>query len=257
MSRASNVIPIGYDRSQARNTMMSTDTGCTMSSDASIQSHPPAQFFSADDILRNSIADDHPIERRSTYSGRHGNGDSVLTTITRASWVRRSYPILATTPVLVPVRAQPKIVTYGKGTGRSRPVPKLPALPPDLPDKPAEETVQERPRTSRDDDVTLPSNRDLLQRRFLIRSKTLPARGTSNYPIASRLSTISSVPSDFSTSPEPWPRPGSHAAIDTITPRTSQASSVGIETASPTLGRHQLDLHEHGLEQTRERRKEV
>jgi hypothetical protein len=217
--------------------MMSTDTGYTMSSEASEQSHPPAQFFSADDILRSSIASDHPISRSNTYS--HSNRDSVvLTTLTRASWVRRSYPILASTPVLVPVRAHPKVVTYGKGSRYSRPIPPLPELPPEPPEKPAKPAEVDRPRTSHDE----PS-----RRRYLNRSKTLPARALFNYSGGSRLSTISSVPSD--SSPDRM-RPISR---EVPTPTTSHMDEENIKTmASPTMERVLPDLPNPELQQSTE-----
>ena len=134
MTRASNVIPIGYIASPLRSTMMSGDSRFTQDSLSTIPSHPPTQFFSADDILRNSLATnrdtrysdrDTVYSGRDTYIARDSVRDSVGTTYTRASY--NPAAIIAPAPVPVAVRGlQPKIVTFGKRG--SQPIPAVPAL---------------------------------------------------------------------------------------------------------------------------------
>src|SRR5437762_3468065 len=156
MSHASNVIPIGYIPSPLRNTMMSTDTGYSASSVTSPRSHPPTQFFSADDILRASISTNHRdtqySDRDTVYSDRdlryssirdtsYSNRDSTGTSYTRASIATRasvattayrSTAILTAAPVPVQVvRAQPKIITFGKQSASSSPIPAVPSLTPE------------------------------------------------------------------------------------------------------------------------------
>ena len=131
MTRGSNVIPIGYVPSTLRSTMLSTDTSFTHDSRSTFPSHPPTQFFSADDILRSSVA----TRRDTNYSERDSVRDSVGTTYTRASYnpnAYRSTAIIAPAPVPVAVRGlQPKIVTFGKRSSQSpqpSPVPAVPQL---------------------------------------------------------------------------------------------------------------------------------
>jgi len=139
MTRASNVIPIGYIPSPLRGTMMSTDTGLSentqhdsmMSSLPSPRSHPPTQFFSADDILRASLATSNRDTRYTDRDTMYSNRDSVGTTYTRASVATTAYrstAIIAAAPVPVAVRAQPKIFTFGKPSSATSPIPAVPQL---------------------------------------------------------------------------------------------------------------------------------
>jgi len=128
---------------------MSTETGHeSMSSLASPRSHPPTQFFSADDILRNSVAtnnrdtqyrDTMYSDRTSIRDTRYSNRDSTATDYTRASIATRasmatttyrSTAIIAPAPVPVNVRAAaPKLVTIGKRSpAQNSPIPAVPTL---------------------------------------------------------------------------------------------------------------------------------
>jgi len=136
MTRGSNVIPIGYVPSPHRETMMSSDTRFTHDSLSTIPPHPPTQFFSADDILRNSLATTHRdtrySDRDTVYTARDSVRDSVGTTYTRASYSTNAYrstAIIAAAPVPVAVRGlQPKIVTFGKRGSQTPPIPAVPQL---------------------------------------------------------------------------------------------------------------------------------
>jgi hypothetical protein len=134
MTRGSNVIPIGYVPSTLRSTMLSTDSRFTHDSQTSFPSHPPTQFFSADDILRNSVAttrrETHYSDRDTVYTTRDSVRDSVATTYTRASNAYQSTAIIAPAPVPVAVRGlQPKIVTFGRRTSsQPSPIPDVPTL---------------------------------------------------------------------------------------------------------------------------------
>lgn len=122
--------------------MMSTDTRYSTTSLPSPRSHPPTQFFSADDILRASLATNHRdtqySDRDTIYSDRdvyyskrntnYSNRDSIGTSYTRASIATNAYrstAIIAAAPVPIAVRAQPKIVTFGN---KSSPIPAVPEL---------------------------------------------------------------------------------------------------------------------------------
>lgn len=131
MTQASNVIPIGYIPSPLRNTMMSGDTGYTghdsMSTLPSPRSHPPTQFFSADDILRTSVASNNRDTRYSDRDTMYSdfNRNSVATTYTRASVTTTG--CLAAAPVPFMVKAQAKMVKVGKSPQPS-PIPAVPEL---------------------------------------------------------------------------------------------------------------------------------
>jgi hypothetical protein len=143
MTRASNVIPIGFNPSPLRATMMSADTGYTVDTLSTVR-HPPTQFFHADDILRNSVGttnrDTHYSERDTMYSRR----DTAFTTrdsMRDSSYTtagHRSAAIIAPAPVPVAVRAQPKIVTFGKRSSSQPGTPGIPAVPPLTAEKVAE-----------------------------------------------------------------------------------------------------------------------
>lgn len=118
---------------------MSTDTGLSenthhdsmLSSLPSPRSHPPTQFFSADDILRASLATSNRDTRYTDRDTMYSNRDSVGTTYTRASVATTAYrstAIIATAPVPVAVRAQPKIITFGKVSTPTSPIPAVPQL---------------------------------------------------------------------------------------------------------------------------------
>src|SRR5271154_2746613 len=211
MSHASNVIPIGYIPSPLRNTMMSTDTGYTVgsavTSPTSPRSHPPTQFFSADDILRASLATNHRDTRYSDrdtvyYSDRdtrYSNRDSIGTTYTRASIATNAYrstAIITAAPVPVQVRAQPKIITFGKSSAPSSPIPAVPEL--------TAEKVAEAERLRA---VSIAAAGSALGRDTRDNRSSAAGLGLnipiSIVPLPPRLSTISSVPTSSPTTPHP------------------------------------------------------
>lgn len=194
MSHASNVIPIGYIPSPLRNTMMSTDTGYSAGSVPSPRSHPPTQFFSADDILRASVAtsrrdtqytdrdtiysdrDTHYSKRDTRYSNRDSMDTSYRASIATTGY--RSTTLITTAPVPVAVRAQPKIITFGN---KGSPIPAVPQLT-------AEKVAEaERSRATANAESSRTSNAGL----------NIPI---SIQPEISRLSTISSISSVSSIS---------------------------------------------------------
>jgi len=178
---------------------MSTDTGYSAGSVPSPRSHPPTQFFSADDILRASVAtsrrDTQYTDRDTIYSDRdthyskrdtrYSNRDSIDTSYrasvaTRASFATtgyRSTAILAA-PLPMPVRATPKIITFGN---KGSPIPAVPQLN-------AEKVAEaERSRAIANGESSRTPNTGL----------NIPI---SIQPEISRLSTISSVSSVYSVS---------------------------------------------------------
>jgi hypothetical protein len=190
---------------------MSTDTGYTVGSAVtslpSPRSHPPTQFFSADDILRASLATNHRDTRYSDrdtvyYSDRdtrYSNRDSVGTTYTRASIATNAYrstAIIAAAPVPVQVRAQPKIITFGKSSAPSSPIPAVPQL--------TAEKVAEAERSR----ATIIAAASSALAKETQDNRSSSARLGLNIPISivpgtPRLSTISSVPTSSPTSPPP------------------------------------------------------
>ena len=211
MSHASNVIPIGYIPSPLRNTMMSTDTGYTVGSAVtsmpSPRSHPPTQFFSADDILRASLATNHRdtrySDRDTMYSDRdtrYSNRDSVGTAYTRASIATNAYrstAIIAAAPVPVQVRAQPKIITFGKSSPNSSPIPAVPQL-----------TAEKVAEAERSRATVIAAATQVLARETQENNARSSSAGLgfnipiSIVPVTPRLSTISSVPSSSPTTPQ-------------------------------------------------------
>jgi hypothetical protein len=232
MTHASNVIPIGYIPSPLRNTMMSTDTGYSAGSVPSSRSHPPTQFFSADDILRASVAtsrrDTQYTDRDTIYSDRdtrYSNRDSIDTTYrasiaTRASFATtgyRSTAIIAPAPVPVAVRAQPKIITFGN---KGSPIPAVPLLT-------AEKVAEaERSRATINAESSRTSNAGL----------NIPI---SIQPEISRLSTISSISSVSSTSTistigRPASRPPVLSNIEAIPESLVEEKSLPSTPKSPS-----------------------
>lgn len=219
MTHASNVIPIGFNPSPLRSTMMSTDTGFSgsmhhdsMASLPSPRSHPPTQFFSADDILRNSLAttnrDTRYSDRDTMYSSnrdtRYTNRDSTATTMTRASIATTAYrstAIIAAAPVPVAVRAQPKIITFKQTTPPS-PIPAVPTL--------TAEKVAEAERRANTTSLAIPVPPKTPSPRLPSVTPSPRSSNTGlglNIPITiqpsttPRLSTISSVASPTATPP--------------------------------------------------------
>lgn len=204
---------------------MSTETGYSASNRhesvstlPSPRSHPPTQFFSADDILRASLAtsnrDTQYSDRDTVYSDRdtrytnrdtrYSNRDSIGTAYTRASVATRasfaanayrSTAIITPAPVPVQVRAQPKVITFGKQSAPSSPIPAVPEL------TAAKVAKAERARATNTAGSTNESSQ------YPSRPGSNPGLGI-NIPITlqagtPRLSTISSVPSQSPTLPPP------------------------------------------------------
>lgn len=192
--------------------MMSTDTGYTVGSALtslpSPRSHPPTQFFSADDILRASLATNHRdtrfSDRDTMYSDRdtrYSNRDSVGTTYTRASIATNGYrstAIIAAAPVPVQVRAQPKIITFGKSSANSSPIPAVPEL-----------TAEKVAEAERSRATVIAAASQVLARETRENTERSSSAGLglnipiSIVPVTPRLSTISSVPTSSPTTPHP------------------------------------------------------
>jgi len=263
MTRASNVIPIGYQPSPLRNTMMSADTGISDISGlhdslSTIPSHPPTQFFSADDILRGSMAssnrDTRYTDRGTLYSNRdtqyterntmYSNRDSsatIGTTYTRASVATnyRATAIIATAPVPVQVRAQPKIVTFGK------PQPPIPAVPQLTAEKVAE---AERSRATMiataaaTNAVSEVASTSVPTQVKIVPVKTAPSSSGSLAPVnlqitptpASRLSAAPVVARPASTAPLSMPATTSTPRLSAAPPAIRPASSAPLSSIPPT-----------------------
>jgi len=207
---------------------MSTDTGHeSMSSLASPRSHPPTQFFSADDILRNSVAtnirdtqysgrDTMYSERNSMRDTRYSDRDSTATDYTRASIATRasmatttyrSTAIISPAPVPVAVRAAaPKLVTIGKRSpAQTSPIPAVPTLT-------AEKVAEaERARASAVAGNDRTSNAGL--------GMNIPITIQPSVP---RLSTISSVPTSANRSEFGSPRHEAPMPESPVLPETAE-----------------------------------
>ena len=200
-----------------------------MSSLHSPRSHPPTQFFSADDILRASLASDHRdtrySDRDTMYSNRnrdtaYSNRDSVVTTYTRASIATRasvattayrSTAIIAAAPVPVAVRAQAKIVTFGKSSAPSSPIPAVPTL--------TAEKVAEAERT-----------------RAANTGTPVPAGSRAASPL---LASVTESPQESAKSPIPAPAPSkkeANAGLGLNIPIAIHAGPEGSKRASSIVG---------------------
>lgn len=260
MTRASNVIPIGYQPSPLRDTMMSGDTGISDISGphdslSTIPSHPPTQFFSADDILRASMAssnrdtrytdrgtlysnrDTHYTERNTMYSNRDSSA-TIGTTYTRASVATnyRATAIIATAPVPVQVRAQPKIVTFGK------PQPPIPAVPQLTAEKVAEAERSRATLIATTAAITAVS--DVASMSVPTQVKVVPVTAASgslapvNWQITptpvSRLSAVPVVARPASTAPLSIQATTSTPRLSAAPPAIRPASSAPVYKTPPT-----------------------